>query len=96
MAVCVHLDAIHDVRPSTDGCEECLLAGRRDWVHLRLCQTCGHVGCCDQSPGKHATAHHGSTGHPVISSLEPGESWLWCYVDRVVFELDRSRRLPIR
>ena len=88
MASCDHLDAIRDVTPSADGCEDCLAAGRRDWVHLRRCESCGHVGCCDSSPGRHATAHFQATSHPIIRSIEPGEAWLWCYVDEVAFELD--------
>jgi hypothetical protein len=87
MATCDHLDAIQDVTPSADGCEDCLAAGRHDWLHLRLCQTCGHVGCCDSSPGRHATAHFHATSHPIIRSHEPGEAWLWCYVDELAFEL---------
>ncbi|MFD3453230.1 UBP-type zinc finger domain-containing protein [Streptomyces sp. NPDC058691] len=66
--------------PPTDGCAECLANGRRDWVHLRLCLTCGRIGCCDSSPGRHASAHYKATGHPVIRSFQPGESWRWCYV----------------
>ena len=66
------------------GCEECLAEGTR-WVHLRMCQTCGHIGCCDNSPGRHATAHHAATGHPIIRSAEPGEDWSWCYVDELMF-----------
>lgn len=66
--------------PRADGCEECLAAGGR-WVHLRLCLSCGHVGCCDSSPGKHATGHYRTSGHPVIQSFEPGETWGWCYAD---------------
>jgi len=95
MAVCVHLDSIHDVRPGGPGCEDCLLAGRHDWVHLRLCTACGHVGCCDQSPGKHATRHHQRDGHPLIRSLEPGERWFFCYIDQVIFELDEPG-VPVR
>ena len=82
---CTHLDQIHNVKPNTNGCEECLKTGDR-WVHLRLCMTCGHVGCCDQSKGKHATKHFHATNHPIIRSLERGESWMWCYVDEVVME----------
>jgi hypothetical protein len=83
---CTHLDQIHDVAPHTPaGCEECLASGGR-WVHLRLCLTCGHVGCCDNSPGKHATKHFRHTHHPIIRSFEPGEDWGWCYVDEVTFE----------
>lgn len=80
---CSHLDGIRTVLPSAPGCEECLRDGGR-WVHLRICMTCGHVGCCDESPGRHATAHAHRTGHPVVRSLEPGETWGWCYVDEVM------------
>ncbi|WP_229803646.1 UBP-type zinc finger domain-containing protein [Planobispora rosea] len=68
--------------PSANGCEDCLAIGDL-WVHLRLCLTCGHVGCCDSSKNRHATKHYRSAGHPVVSSLEPGEEWAWCYVDQV-------------
>jgi uncharacterized UBP type Zn finger protein len=69
------------VLPSTpQGCEECLRIGS-PWVHLRLCLTCGHVGCCDSSPNRHARAHVGLVGHPIVRSLEPGENWRWCYID---------------
>jgi hypothetical protein len=68
--------------------------GGRDWVHLRVCQECGHVGCCDNSPGRHATAHFHSAGHPVIRSYEPGENWYWCYVDQFAFELDGAPAAP--
>jgi uncharacterized UBP type Zn finger protein len=81
--VCTHLDAIRDVRPSADGCEDCLRIGGW-WVHLRMCMTCGHVGCCDSSPNRHASKHAHATGHPIIRSLEPGEVWMWCYIDEVV------------
>ena len=75
-----HLALTRDVVPRTpQGCEECLVAGT-PWVHLRLCLTCGHVGCCDTSPMRHARAHANAVGHPIVSSLEPGESWRWCYV----------------
>jgi hypothetical protein len=85
-APCSHLDQLHDVTPTTpEGCEECLAVGGR-WVHLRLCRSCGHVGCCDSSAGKHATKHFHRAGHPIVQSLEPGEDWLWCYVDRVMME----------
>ncbi len=84
-AACEHLaEAPSTAGPTTpDGCEECLAEGR-SWVHLRLCLTCGHVGCCDSSPGRHATAHHHESGHPVIRSFEAGEAWRWCFVDEVV------------
>jgi uncharacterized UBP type Zn finger protein len=82
---CAHLDEIQDVTPSAAGCEDCLRDGGR-WMHLRLCLTCGHVGCCDSSPNKHATKHYHSTRHPLIRSFEPGEEWVWCYVDELFFE----------
>ncbi len=82
-AGCHHLDHVHDVTPSAQGCEECLRTGDR-WVHLRVCMECGHVGCCDSSPHKHATAHHHASGHPIMRSIEPGESWGWCYEDGVM------------
>jgi uncharacterized UBP type Zn finger protein len=81
-ARCAHAGTVRAVRPSAPGCEECLRDGHR-WVHLRICMTCGHVGCCDDSAGKHATAHFRATGHPIVRSLEPGETWGWCYVDQV-------------
>ena len=83
-ATCTHLDQIHDVTVSADGCEDCLKMGSR-WVHLRMCLVCGHMGCCDSSPNKHATAHFHATTHPIITSAEPGEDWRWCYVDEVAF-----------
>jgi len=86
MTDCTHLDQVQDVKPRTPGCEECLKNGDR-WVHLRLCLSCGHVGCCDSSENKHATKHFRTTGHPVIRSLEPGEDWGWCYIDEVGFDL---------
>jgi uncharacterized UBP type Zn finger protein len=84
--VCSHLESIRAVKPNTpSGCEECLELGDR-WVHLRLCMTCGHVGCCDSSPNKHATAHFHATAHPIIRSFQPGETWMWCYVDEIFIE----------
>lgn len=80
---CDHLQAIEPVTPSAQGCEECLAMGA-EWVHLRLCLICGHVGCCDSSRYKHATKHFHATRHPVIQSFEPGEDWKWCYVDEVL------------
>ena len=83
---CTHLGQIKDVIPRTpEGCEECLKMGG-EWVHLRLCMSCGHVGCCDQSPNKHATAHFHHSHHPIIRSFEPGEDWGWCYVDEIEFD----------
>ncbi|OMI34880.1 UBP-type zinc finger domain-containing protein [Streptomyces sparsogenes] len=75
-----HLSMVRDVSPRTpEGCEECLRLGS-PWVHLRLCLTCGHVGCCDSSPNRHARAHAHEEEHPVMASLEPGEDWRWCFV----------------
>jgi len=81
--VCAHVDGIRDIEPGTHVCEECLAKGDR-WVHLRMCLTCGHVACCDDSKNKHATAHFHATGHPIIRSIESGEDWMWCYIDRMV------------
>ena len=77
---CEHLQTTDNAAPNTNGCEECLRTGD-SWVHLRRCLHCGHVGCCDQSPNRHATKHYRTTRHPVIQSFEPGERWRWCYVD---------------
>jgi hypothetical protein len=86
MNCCSHLTEISNVTPKTpNGCEECLKLGDR-WVHLRLCATCGHVGCCDESKNKHAVKHFQSTSHPFMKSFEPDEDWGWCYVDEVFFE----------
>jgi uncharacterized UBP type Zn finger protein len=83
---CTHLEEIRDVAPRTpEGCEECLATGGR-WVNLRLCLSCGHVGCCDSSPGRHATAHFRKTKHPLVRSFEPGEDWAYCYVDDLMLE----------
>ncbi|MBM7770800.1 putative UBP type Zn finger protein [Actinokineospora baliensis] len=79
---CEHTDTLPaGVTAEADVCQDCVAEGNRHWVHLRLCLSCGHVGCCDSSPLKHATAHHKATDHPVIQSHEPGENWRWCYVD---------------
>jgi hypothetical protein len=84
---CEHAAKVNPVPPRTPtGCEECLMAGT-SWVHLRLCLTCGHVGCCDSSPGRHAARHAHATSHPVIASYEPGERWAWCYTDQVGVDL---------
>jgi len=77
---CRHLASIDPPPPRSDGCEECLEMGS-DWVHLRLCLNCGHVGCCDDSPNRHATKHYRAIHHPIIASYEPGERWAWCYAD---------------
>jgi uncharacterized UBP type Zn finger protein len=91
VASCSHVREIErfDLPAEVAGCEECLELGM-SWVHLRMCQSCGHIGCCDNSLGKHATAHHHETGHPIIRSAEPGEDWSWCYVDEVMLRLRPS------
>jgi uncharacterized UBP type Zn finger protein len=85
---CTHLDQVRvlDPSPGASGCPECLAIGS-SWVHLRMCQTCGQIGCCDDSPNRHATAHHRATGHPIIRSIEPGENWSWCYPDELMLRL---------
>jgi uncharacterized UBP type Zn finger protein len=97
-APCTHLDHIEvlDLPESVDGCEECLATGGA-WLHLRICLECGHVGCCDDSPNRHATAHAHATEHPIIRSLEPGEDWCWCFVDEVAMRIPDVRgatRIP--
>jgi uncharacterized UBP type Zn finger protein len=82
---CTHLNQIRQVTPHSKGCEECLAMGDT-WVHLRLCLTCGHVGCCDSSKNKHASKHSRATTHPIVQSFEPGESWRWCYPDQLFME----------
>jgi hypothetical protein len=91
---CDHVDPHHKVTPSGDGCQECLASGG-EWVHLRMCTSCGHIGCCDSSPNRHATAHwQAQPDHPVIRSFEPGEDWWWCYADEIVFEIPSADPAP--
>jgi uncharacterized UBP type Zn finger protein len=87
-ATCSHLDQVRLLEPDGEiaGCEECLASGDR-WLHLRMCLTCGKVGCCDSSPNKHASRHAREDGHPLARSVEPGEDWGWCYVDEVMLQL---------
>ena len=85
--VCEHLTQVGQVTPSADGCEDCLRTGDT-WFHLRLCMTCGHVGCCDESKNRHASAHFRAIGHPVIRSFEPDEAWLWCFIDEIGVDPD--------
>ncbi|MET0727865.1 MAG: UBP-type zinc finger domain-containing protein [Acidimicrobiales bacterium] len=92
MADCRHVndlvpteDGVVGPPPGTDGCEECLALNAR-WVHLRRCLECGHVGCCDSSPNRHASAHFHATMHPLVQSFEPGEEWLWCYADELMIQ----------
>lgn len=95
---CSHLDQVllERLPEAVDGCEECLRIGD-GWVHLRLCLTCGRVGCCDSSPNRHASRHAADDRHPLIRSLEPGEDWTWCFADEVGLILDRpagTTRIP--
>ena len=95
---CSHLDTIEltELPASVDGCEDCLKQGGV-WMHLRICLGCGHVGCCDDSPGRHATAHAGASGHQIIRSLEPGVQWCWCFADQlamVIPEVAGETRIP--
>ena len=86
---CTHLDQVEHLAPAeraVEGCPQCIAAGD-SWVHLRMCQICGQIGCCDSSPNRHATAHNRETGHPIIRSIEPGEDWSWCYEDELMFRL---------
>ena len=86
MPQCEHLDQIEyfDLPENIEGCVDCLAIGGR-WVHLRMCQTCGKIGCCDSSPNRHASAHARESGHPIVRSAQPGEEWSWCYVDEIAF-----------
>ena len=95
MAVCEHLDQITAPLPeSFEGCEECLKTDGT-WVHLRVCQTCGHTGCCDNSPNRHATEHFREhNDHPLVRSFEPGENWWWCYIDDLSFDVPGAPRAP--
>jgi uncharacterized UBP type Zn finger protein len=85
---CSHLDQVKLLEPpgAVAGCPQCIASGS-SWVHLRMCQVCGQVGCCDSSPNRHATAHFHASGHPLVRSLEPGEDWSWCYLDELLFRL---------
>ncbi len=95
MAACTHLDhvVVRDLPEAVEGCEDCLAAGGA-WVHLRICLECGHVGCCDSSPSRHASAHHHDTGHPIMRSIEPGEEWAWCFDDEVAMRIPQVHGEP--
>jgi uncharacterized UBP type Zn finger protein len=92
VTTCTHVDRIRDVTPEANGCVECLAIGE-EWAYLRLCMTCGHVGCCDSSKNKHATAHARASDHPIVESYEPGEDWFWCYLDEVAFLVEDAPTL---
>lgn len=98
MTTCTHLDHVRitNLPDSVPGCQECLVTGD-PWVHLRICLECGHVGCCDSSPNRHASSHAQSSGHPIIRSLEPGEEWAWCFADDLALlipEVKGETRIP--
>ncbi len=95
MPRCAHADqvAITELPEEVAGCEDCLAIGGA-WLHLRLCLSCGHVGCCDDSPARHATAHARTTGHPLIRSIEPGEDWSWCFVDETAMRIPEVQGEP--
>jgi hypothetical protein len=91
---CTHLETMQlGVAPSGDGCVECLASGGH-WLHLRRCLACGHVGCCDSSPGRHARAHGRTASHPLVQSYEPGEEWIWCFVDEIGLEIEGAAPSP--
>jgi uncharacterized UBP type Zn finger protein len=89
MATCNHLDQVRvtELPAEIAGCEECLATGG-SWMHLRMCETCGKIGCCDSSPNRHASRHAAEADHPIVRSAEPGEDWSWCYVDQVTFIIE--------
>jgi hypothetical protein len=95
MPQCTHLDHVRvtELPDSVDGCEDCLRTGD-PWLHLRICLECGHVGCCDDSPNRHASAHSGASGHPIIRSIEPREDWSWCFVDELMMRIAEVRGEP--
>jgi uncharacterized UBP type Zn finger protein len=98
MATCTHLEHVRvtSLPEESAGCEECLAEGG-EWCHLRICLECGHVGCCDSSPARHATRHAEESEHPIIRSLQPGEDWSWCYVDQVgmiISQISGETRIP--
>jgi uncharacterized UBP type Zn finger protein len=85
MRACQHLAEARDLKAEHLVCDECVKTGS-SWVHLRLCLTCGHVGCCDSSPNRHASKHFQSTNHPIMRSVQPHETWGWCFVDEIMYE----------
>ena len=95
---CSHLDTVEvtELPAAVDGCEDCLRVGGV-WLHLRICLECGHVGCCDDSPGRHASQHAAASSHPIIRSLEPGEEWCWCFIDELgmlIPQVTGTTRIP--
>ena len=90
MEQCEHFDQIHKITPSDSGCKECMAIGE-PWVKLRICLTCGHVGGCDSSNGRHATKHFEETGHAIMQTFEPDEDWLWCYEHKKMFQTEGKK-----
>jgi uncharacterized UBP type Zn finger protein len=95
MTTCTHLDHVHvtELPESVEGCVDCLAAGTK-WNHLRICLECGHVGCCDDSPKRHASTHAEEAEHPIMRSIEPGEDWCWCFVDQVAMLIPQVQGQP--
>jgi hypothetical protein len=95
MAGCTHLDhvLVTELPETVPGCVDCLAAGT-PWFHLRICLECGHVGCCDSSPERHATAHASASGHPIIRSIQPQEEWCWCFPDELMMVIPEVRGEP--
>jgi uncharacterized UBP type Zn finger protein len=95
MSRCTHLDAVAltELPEEVAGCSECLKSGD-PWCHLRICLTCGHVGCCDSSPNRHATRHAEESGHPIMRSIQPRENWSWCFVDRLMLTIPQVEGEP--
>jgi uncharacterized UBP type Zn finger protein len=95
MAACTHLDSVEltELPEEIAGCEDCLESGGQ-WCHLRICLSCGHVGCCDSSPNRHASAHAEANDHPLIRSVQPGEDWSWCYVDELAMRITEVKGDP--
>ena len=91
MGICEHVREAKDLQPAERVCEECVRMGD-SWVHLRICLTCGYVGCCDSSKNKHATKHFDSSRHPMMRSIEPAEDWGWCFVDEIEYDLSRGTK----
>jgi len=89
MKACEHVKEVKDLKPARHVCEDCIKTGDQ-WVHLRICLSCGHVGCCDSSKNKHATKHFHAIGHPIVRSIEPGEQWGWCYADEIEYDFSRG------
>jgi uncharacterized UBP type Zn finger protein len=95
VTTCTHLDHVRvtELPDSVDGCADCLAQGSK-WLHLRICLECGHVGCCDDSPEHHASAHAKSAEHPIMRSIQPGEDWSWCFVDEVAMRIPQVHGQP--